>query len=98
MDDGRNYYVDKTDLTVNDSVLIDLVNDKFETELKLKEGSLAFILSGKHCSEVSEIKRIIPGTVNRETLIELERKDGTSFQTLKKYVMVVGEKKPIIEL
>jgi small subunit ribosomal protein S4e len=82
--DGRNYLSD-IKCGTNDSVLINLKENKIEKCLPLKENSRAVIFEGKHSGEEGIIRKI-----DREkSTAELECGDS-AFSVLIKQLMVVG--------
>ena len=61
-------------------------------------GNLALVIGGTHSGElaiINEIKKVRSG---RHNMVLLEKKDGTSFETIEDYVFVVGIDEPEFNL
>ena len=89
---GENMLVNKKDYGVNDVVVINSVDNKISNLLKFKKGSLVYINKGKKVGEIGKIEDI----KGKEIIIKLKNKK--IIKTLKDYVFVIGEDKPIITL
>ena len=57
LSDGRNYLSDEK-VSMGDSAVINLKNNKIEGIIKLKEGSKVLVFAGKHTGKIGEIKKI----------------------------------------
>jgi small subunit ribosomal protein S4e len=91
--DGYIFINDKA--KVGDSLKIKIPENKIESVLPLKEGSLVYITKGKHCAQVGTIQEIIAGTARKDKLVKLEHK-GKKFETIANNVIVIGEKEAVI--
>lgn len=89
--DGKTVIEEKSN--PGDTVKITLPNKKVEKRIKLTKGNLAYIISGKHAGETLKITGITPGTMKRDSLIELG-----DIKTQKRNVFAIGEKKPEIKI
>jgi len=89
--DGKNILVDKGDYSTNDTLLIDISKNEIKLHLKFEKGKLIFLLGGKHTGTMGKIEDI------SDKKIAYKIKDN-NFETLKKYMFVIGEDKPIISL
>lgn len=89
--DGKTIIEEKSN--PGDTLKITLPDKKVKKVIKLKKGNLAYIISGKHAGETLKITGITPGTMKRDSLIELGE-----IKTQKRNVFVVGKKKPEIEI
>lgn len=90
--DGRNILVDKDDYKVNDTLIISLPNQEIKKHLKFDKNVLVFLVGGKHIGEIGIVEDIISDK------IRYKNKKGDVFETLKKYVFVIGKEKPEIKL
>lgn len=82
--DGRNFLSDIKCKT-NDSVIINLKDNKIEKCLELKEKSNALVIGGKH----SGMKGIIIKVDEKHRMIQLKRENGEDINVLIKQIMVV---------
>ncbi|NYZ79984.1 30S ribosomal protein S4e [Candidatus Micrarchaeota archaeon] len=96
MHDGRNI-ITKEKLGTGDVLKIEVPTQKILEHYPLKEGSVAYIIAGKHAGETVKISGIIPGTITRRKQIQFKigERDVT---TPHDYVFVVGKDKPAISL
>jgi len=95
--DGRNFLEKKSSKKVGDSVKIELPSQKLIGHIALKKGNLAFVLGGRLAGKTAKIFEVIPGTIKRKKIIELEV-GGKKFKTVEKNVFVIGENKTEIEV
>jgi small subunit ribosomal protein S4e len=92
--DGRVYVNQKAN--TNDSLKIKLPEGKIEKVFEMKEGNLAYITKGTHCSKKGIIKEIQKGTAKREKLVRLEI-EGKEIETIMKNIIIIGEKEEAIK-
>jgi small subunit ribosomal protein S4e len=64
--DGKNFIYDK-EIKINDSVIINLSQNKIVKLLPLKENTLAIVIGGKHKGKEGKIIRVEDKTVELET-------------------------------
>jgi len=81
--DGRNI-LSETKCKINDSLLINLKNNKIERCLPLKEDSKVLIISGKHIGEEATIKRIL----DKFKMIELEIQNKIAKVLIKQIIVI----------
>lgn len=96
--DGRVFGEKAEKVSVGDSVLIDLAEQKIVSTIELKQGNLVYVFGGTHVGTVALVKNVVDGTMKRPKLLTLEKKDKSEFQTTENNVIVVGEKKPEVEV
>ena len=89
--DGRSILTDK-EIKVGDSVVINPADNKIKQVLELKKGAYVYMARGKHAGD----KGVMLDT-SREKII-YERADKKKVETLKDYVFVVGEDKPLVRI
>lgn len=89
--DGKNLI--KEDTSRGDSVKITLPDQEIQKTIEMEKGNQAYIISGKHAGEILEITEVIPGTSQRDPLIELGE-----ITTQKRNVFPIGEKEPELEI
>jgi small subunit ribosomal protein S4e len=89
LNDGRNILT-KEKYSTQDSLLIELPEQKIVDHIKFEKGSIAMVLEGRNAGKVSKIKEIEKNRVWLE--------DEKTYEVPKKLVIVVGRDKPIIKL
>jgi len=92
--EGRNVLVEKDEYVVGDSVVVDLKEKKITQHMKLEKGTLVYLMGGNHTGEVGTIDSLEPG---KNSLVKIKSKKG-SYETPKKFIIVVGKDKPIIKI
>ena len=83
LNDGRNYISEKKDTKVNDSVVIDMKENKIKEILPFKEKSRIIFISGKHLGEKGKIEKIS----GKDIIVELGEK---KINAGKKSLMVIN--------
>ena len=89
LNDGRNILT-KEKYSTQDSLLIELPEQKIVDHIKFEKGSIAMVLEGRNAGKVSKIKEIEKNRVWLE--------DEKTYEVPKKLIIVVGRDKPIIKL
>ena len=87
--DGRNFNVDE-EVHVGDAVVLHL-KDKKMSIVKLKKGAYVYLTGGKHSGSHGVLQEI-----SKQNVVFEHAKNR--LETLKKYVTVVGEGKPLLKL
>lgn len=92
--DGKNIILseEQKSYSPGDSVVITLPKVKIEKHIPLKEGALCYIIKGKHIGEVARVVEFRDLGMGRKQA-KLERDDGTSFYTIKKYLFPIDDVK-----
>ncbi len=85
----------KENYNTSDSLIIELPTQKIIKHIPFEIGNLAYLTAGTHVGEVGKIKKVIKERKNTEVIIE--GKNG-EFETLKKYVILIGKDKPEIKI
>lgn len=96
--DGRNIIVEKDEFKTGDSLLIEIPSQDIKKHLKFEKDVFVYITDGTHVGEfakISDFKQMPGPTPDR---VVLTNPSGESFETLKKYVFVVGKEKPEVFL
>jgi len=96
--DGRNIIVDDKKYKSGDSVLITVPEQKITKHLPLEKDMLVYIIDGKHVGETAKLvdfRSMAGSTADR---VMLNSHAGEKFETLKKYVFVIGKEKPEIHI
>ncbi|MEM0372927.1 MAG: 30S ribosomal protein S4e [archaeon] len=96
MHDGRNI-ITKEKLGTGDVLKIEVSSQKILEHYPLKEGSMAYIISGKHAGQTLKIAGLIPGTITRRKQVLFKTQDK-EFNVPYDYVFVVGKDKPAVTL
>ncbi len=90
--DGRSVLVEKDfKCKVNDTVLIELPTQKVKEVFELKEGALVYLIKGKRSSDSGVLKEIKGDDV-------VYQKDNQDIEAPKKYVFILGNKKPCVDV
>jgi len=92
--DGRNILVEGGEYKVNDSILIELPNQKIKKHIKFESGALVLIVDGKHAGELAKLKKYEKG-INKRVMLERGKQ---IFESSLGSVMVVGMEKPEVSL
>jgi len=93
--DGRSILVGKSGYSTGDSIVIELPSQKIVGHVKMEEGSIGLVTSGKNSGRLAKIKKIIivRGREPNKTICEIE---GKAVEAMKDHIFVVGEKKPLV--
>jgi small subunit ribosomal protein S4e len=96
--DGRNIIVDDNKYKTGDTLIITLPNQEIKSHFPLDKGVVVYISDGTHRGEVAKVVdfKAMPGS-NPDRVL-LEKNNGEQFETLKKYVFVIGKDKPEIKI
>ena len=89
---GKNILVDKDIYKVGDSLLIEIKDFKIKDHIKFEDGAFCFLLAGSHIGETGRIKKI------EEDRIIISGEDGNEFETLKKFIYIIGKEKPLVKI
>ena len=92
--DGRNIIIGENKYSVNDSLLLQLPEQKIIDSVKFEPGIMVMIISGKHSGKVAKLNKIEKGMVKR-VWIETE---GREMETPMRLVMGIGSKEPLIKI
>jgi small subunit ribosomal protein S4e len=87
---GTNMLVEKDTFKVGDSIVLDK-DAKIKETLAFEKGAAALLIAGKHIGAIGNIEEIKDG------IITFKQGDEV-FETRKKYALVVGKKKPSVQL
>lgn len=88
---GKNVLVGKDVFKVGDTVVFEFPENKIKDHIKFGEGSCCYLIGGNHIGETGVIKKIEGNKV-------LVKGKEEEFETLKKFVYIVGKEKPLIKL
>ncbi len=87
---GKNILADKDEFNVGDTVVLELPGNKIKSSIKFEEGSSCYLFGGNHIGETGVIKKIEGNKVVVKTKDE-------EFETLKKFIYIIGKEKPLIK-
>lgn len=90
--DGKNVLVDKSDIDVGDTLVIELGTQKILDTVKFSKGSVGFLVTGKHAGIVGSVE-----SIDGKRVI-LKGEDNVVFEAPKSYVFIIGKDKPLIPL
>jgi len=91
LNDGRNILVKDTKYKVGDSLLIKVPSQEIIQHIKMEKGNQAILIGGKHRALIGEIEEIKDNKIILKT-------DNKKIQTLKKFIFILGDKKPLVSL
>ncbi len=80
-----------------DVLLIETKTKRVLQHLKLKPGALALVVKGANRGKLAKVVNVEKTKTMKGTLVEVEI-EGRKIKLPKKYVFVVGEAKPVIEI
>ncbi len=89
LNDGRNILTNEK-YSTQDSLLIELPDQKIVDHIKFEKGSIAMVLEGRNAGKISKIKDIEHDRVWLG--------DEKTFEVPKRLVIIVGRDKPMIKL
>ncbi|MEM5820901.1 MAG: 30S ribosomal protein S4e [Candidatus Aenigmatarchaeota archaeon] len=95
--DGKNILTKDNSIKTHDSLLIELPNLKPLKHIKFEVGKIALIFDGENRGSIGEIEEITPSGFNKKSLVRI-KKENEKITTIRDYVIVVGEEKPLITL
>ncbi len=94
LSDGRNLLTDEKYNTY-DSLLISLPDQKIIKLVPFTKGNLVYLISGNHVGTIGVLKEVKPEVRRTKVVISTDKGD---IETLKKYVVMIGDKKPEIKV
>lgn len=89
--DGKNIIVDKDSYKTSGSLLFEVPSQKIIKSIPLEEGCSVVLLAGKHKGTIATIEKIEEDKV-------IFNRNNQSFQTLKRFVFVLGKSKSEIKV
>lgn len=95
--DGRNLLTEE-EYSSADVLKLKVPKQEIKDHIKFESGTLGLVTGGKHIGERGTIKDITITKSSMPNTVVMEQEDGTTFQTLKDYVFVLGKEKPLITL
>ncbi len=95
--DGRTFLLRETDLRPGDVIKIKVPSQEIVDSYRLQPGNLVYVLSGRHAGNVGVVESIEKGDLTRPTLVKV-KVSGTTIETAKKNVFIVGKDAPVITL
>ncbi len=96
--DGRNILIDEKKFNTGDTIEISLPNQEIKKHLPLEKDVYVYITDGTHIGETAKIIEFKSMPGSNQDRVALQTNDGKSFETLKKYIFVIGKDKPEIKL
>jgi len=85
--DGRTLIVEKNDLKVGDSLLIEVPSQSIKKHLKFEADALAYLIVGKHKGSSAIIESI------EGTKVLCKTQAGDKFETTRKHAIIIGKGK-----
>lgn len=95
--DGRNMLVENDVYKTGDVVVFDVAEKKLKGHVQFKRGALGLVTDGKlrgTAGRVEDILLVRGITPNKVVL----KADGRTVETLKDYIFVIGQEKPLVTL
>jgi len=84
--DGKNILIEKDSYKVGDTIIINLLNNKINSHLKLEKDSKVYLTDGNHVGKIATISEIKKGSKT----VTLNH-DKQKIKTAKEYVFVIGD-------
>lgn len=94
LSDGTNV---ESDAPTGSTLVLEVPEKEVAETVPMEPGNLAFITGGKHAGQMAVIEEYVVGPGSNPNQVTLER-DGEEFATVEKYVFVVGEDEPEVEI
>lgn len=88
---GANILVEDDGYSTKDSVVVDLETNEILERFAFEEGSAVTAIDGKHSGEVGELVEYNVNEGSSENTVIAELPDGSTFETVERYVFVIGE-------
>jgi small subunit ribosomal protein S4e len=79
-----------------DTVMLSIPDRKIIKHIPYKPGNLALVIGGEHSGEIGKIKQIRKVRGSGTNMVVLS--NGTDFETIEKYVYMIGETSPEIKV
>ncbi|MCD4846394.1 MAG: 30S ribosomal protein S4e [Methanosarcinales archaeon] len=95
--DGTNI-LGSNEYKTKDTIILSIPDKGIHKHIKYEQGNLALVIGGTHSGELARINEIKKVRSGRHNMVLLEKKDGTSFETIEDYVFVVGIDEPEFNL
>jgi len=80
-----------------DSLVLSLPELAIEDRIEFKEGNLAMVVGGQHCSQSGIVKAIKIVKSSRPNMVVISGKNG-DFETITDYVYMIGKDQPAVNL
>lgn len=96
--DGRNLIVEAGAYKTGDSVLISLPSQEIKKHVVIEKGAKVYVMDGTHIGELAVLEDFKPQPGSQSDRVVLKGEDGETFETLKKYVFIIGKEKPEIAI
>ncbi|SRR3989344_1109550 len=94
--DGKNIFTDNSSAT-NDTLIIDLAENKVNSSIKFEKGAIVYIINGKYIGRTGKIVDLEKGKKFKDDKVLISiGKDNV--KTLSSYCIAVGKDKPAITL
>ncbi len=89
---GKCLLVEKDSFKVGDTLVIEIKDSKIKEHIKFAEGASCLLLGGSHIGELGSVKKI------EGDKITISGDSGNEFETLRKFLYVVGKEKPLFKI
>ncbi len=90
LSDSRNILVDNDKFKVGDTLILNLNTNSIKSHLKLEKNAKIYLMEGKYTGKSATIENVIE-TKNLNPAKIICKSDNKKFETLKKYVFVIGD-------
>jgi len=91
--DGRNILVKDDNYNTSDTIVIELPSQKIKKHVAFGEGATVMLTGGKHSGSIGKIEK-----VDNNTIFFKSNQDDKTYETLKKFVFVLGKDKQEIKV
>jgi small subunit ribosomal protein S4e len=86
--DGKNILIDKDSYNTSSSLLIDLSKSEIKKSLNLEKNAIVILIGGRHIGSIGMIE-----SVSSNSIIFRDNIEDKEYETLKKFVFVIGKDK-----
>jgi small subunit ribosomal protein S4e len=90
--DGRNLIIKEKGYAPGDSLIISVPKVTIEKHVPLKQGSMCYVVKGKHIGQVASVVEFKDIGMGRKQVM-MEKDDETRFYTIRKYLFPIDDKK-----
>jgi len=95
--DGRTFIVEDNSIKPGDALEISVPDQRIINHFPLREGSLVYVLSGRHAGTLGVVDEVVKGDLLTERSVRISV-EGATLTTPIRNVFVVGVKEPAITL
>lgn len=91
LSDGRNIIVKDDKYKIEDTLFLSLPDQNIKEHIKFEKNKLVYFIDGKHTGKTGKVEEI-------KGINIIFKSKNKKFETLKKYGLIIGDKKPLISI